>query len=351
MKSCRELIHHVVTFTRNQHGPRTVKWRFDLARKNIAILRFIVSVLEFESSKFHAWKTPALTEREKRALISVKAAGDNNERALMVLAMFLRSTIGSHIDYLDKPLHVNQELKMYACVSELVRGYHCLSRLIDTQFPFPLAQMNRTFIVIWVFTLPMVLFHDSDDKVSSVVATFFLTYAFIGLELVSVELDDPFGDDVNNFDILGLAKKIFEDVYICIHDIDGEEASQRLREYFYVQEKHDYDADDRATQSTVSSSARVLESSPLAQLCASNTGKRKRYHKRINSDDALRRSSMIKSPDAGDEMSKLLRHDLEINGPQINLHHYDSVFASSEEGYAKKDIGIHHIYSLASSTS
>lgn len=93
----------------------------------------------------------------------------------------LRSTIGSHVDYLDEPLHVNQELKMYACVSELVRGYHCLSRLIDTPFPFPLAQMNRTFVVIWVFTLPMALFHDNDDKLSSIIATFFLTYGAFSL--------------------------------------------------------------------------------------------------------------------------------------------------------------------------
>lgn len=174
--------------------------------------------------------------------------------------------------------------------------------------------------------------------------------AFIGLELVSVELDDPFGDYAINFDILGLAKKIFEDVYICIHDIDGEETSQRLREYFYVQEKHDYDAGGMATQNTLTNSARVLESS-MAQLCASNIGKRNRYHKRIKSDDALKRSSMIKSPDAGDEMSKLLRNGSEINGPQIDLHHYDSMFASSEEEYAIQDIDIHHIYSLKASST
>ena len=166
--------------------------------------------------------------------------------------------------------------------------------------------------------------------------------------MVAVELDDPFGDDVNNFDILGLAKKIFEDVYICIHDIDGEEASQRLREYFYVQENHDYDVPTHAYLSAFES---VLERSPLAQLRASKIAKRKRFHRRINSDDALRRSSMIKSPDAGDEMSKLLLHELDLKGPQINFHNYDSVFSSSKEGYAKKDIDIHQIYSLASSTS
>jgi predicted membrane chloride channel (bestrophin family) len=32
------------------------------------------------------------------------------------------------------------------------------------------------------------------------IGTFFVTAAFIGLELVSIELDDPFGHDANDFD-------------------------------------------------------------------------------------------------------------------------------------------------------
>jgi hypothetical protein len=32
-----------------------------------------------------------------------------------------------------------------------------------------------------------------------------LTYGFMGLETVSIELDNPFGDDDNDFDNLGMA--------------------------------------------------------------------------------------------------------------------------------------------------
>jgi len=32
-----------------------------------------------------------------------------------------------------------------------------------------------------------------------------VTYGFVGLETVSIELDDPFGDDENDFDNLGMA--------------------------------------------------------------------------------------------------------------------------------------------------
>ncbi len=36
-------------------------------------------------------------------------------------------------------------------------------------------------------------------------------------------------DDPNDFDVLGLAKVVFEDIYISIYDIDGKEAADELR--------------------------------------------------------------------------------------------------------------------------
>jgi len=50
MRSCRELMQYAVTFTRYDTSERAKKWRYDLARKTIVLLRSTVSVLEFESS-------------------------------------------------------------------------------------------------------------------------------------------------------------------------------------------------------------------------------------------------------------------------------------------------------------
>ena len=46
---------------------------------------------------------------------------------------------------------------------------------------------------------------------------------------MSIQLDDPFGDDPNDFDVLGLAQVVFEDIYISIYDIDGKEAADNIR--------------------------------------------------------------------------------------------------------------------------
>ena len=66
-------------------------------------------------------------------------------------------------------------------------------KLVTTPFPFPLVQMTRTFLAVWVFTLPCALSDDIETLVPLIFIVFFITYGFIGLELVSIELDDPFG--------------------------------------------------------------------------------------------------------------------------------------------------------------
>ena len=116
MKSCRELIQYAITFTRHDRSLRARQWRYELARRTIVLLRIVVSVLEYPTSKIHAWKVPELTNIEKQALL--RAVGKSNERTPVVLAMFMRSTIASQVECLEKPMHVNKELRLHHYVSD-----------------------------------------------------------------------------------------------------------------------------------------------------------------------------------------------------------------------------------------
>jgi hypothetical protein len=112
------------------------------------------------------------------------------------------------------------------------------------------------------------------------VLVFFITYAFVGLEFVSIELDDPYGDDPNDLDILGLAKTVFEDIYICIYDCDGEESAKGLKKYFSVTDIHE-----------------------------EKFHPAKRSHKRLATETAWEMSADAPEElEAGDDRSKLLRN-------------------------------------------
>lgn len=99
--------------------------------------------------------------------------------------------------------------------------------------------MARTFLFLYVFTIPFVLLQDNSTLFAHCFMVFLATYAFVGLELIAIELDNPFGDDDNDFDNSGLARTAYEDTYLTILDVDGPEWTDRLR-----RRMHDPDSDD-----------------------------------------------------------------------------------------------------------
>lgn len=115
---------------------------------------------------------------------------DENFRAPIVLAYNLRETIlqQRNGEWLEKRMHVNEELKLLGFVSEYISAFHGLKKLITCPFPFPLVQMTRTFLFFWVFTLPLVLVHAIQQPVQVMIIMCFVTFGFVGLEYVSMEL-------------------------------------------------------------------------------------------------------------------------------------------------------------------
>jgi predicted membrane chloride channel (bestrophin family) len=95
--------------------------------------------------------------------------------------------------------------------------------------PFPLIQMARTFLFSYIFTIPLVFLQDKASVVYHCIAVFVITYGFVGLEMVAIAIDDPFGTDDVDFDNVGMAETAYEDVYLNILHIDGPEWTEKLR--------------------------------------------------------------------------------------------------------------------------
>lgn len=53
------------------------------------------------------------------------------------------------------------------------------------------------------------------------------------MEAVAIELDNPFGDDPNDFDNTAMAFTAAEDTYLTILDVDGPEWADKLRLRMY----------------------------------------------------------------------------------------------------------------------
>lgn len=136
MKNSRELMQFTIAFTRygENKGRQGMKWRVDVAKRIVSLLRTITSNLQRASTGKNVWEQDGLTTLEKQAMLL--AVGKSNERAPFVLTIFLRSVIASHVNKLPKPLEVPQELQLLDLTSHLIRAYGHIMKDIDTPYPF-----------------------------------------------------------------------------------------------------------------------------------------------------------------------------------------------------------------------
>jgi len=243
--NAREFIQNICAFTRKDQSEEAKEWRHEIAYNTCMLLRLTMAVIDYEDSKIAPWKVPELTEELKKDLcdnMNMSVGGKSSrwthgergekEEGLRVpirMAYIVRKSIWKNRNALETEFQAWEYGKLFASVDHFMNGYYGQRIFLTTPFPFPLVQMARTFLFLWVFTLPMALLSDASSIVDHCCIIFFVTYGFIGLESVSIQLDNPFGEDENDFDNLGMAYTAFEDTYATIHDVDGNEWTDKLR--------------------------------------------------------------------------------------------------------------------------
>ena len=105
---------------------------------------------------------------------------------------------GVRLELLERVSLVNK-------LDSLLESYRKLLELASTPLPFALVQMGRAFLFLWTFSMPLVLLQGPfTDLWTAMVFLFFLTYGFIGLELVSMKLTSPFGDGPHDIQVTNL---------------------------------------------------------------------------------------------------------------------------------------------------
>jgi predicted membrane chloride channel (bestrophin family) len=199
----RELIQIVITVSsaslsnnnnlnndpKNDQGKELRCWRSECVAKVTNIMDTTVRVLQDYSLAKHFAHNKPLKKSSVEEVIELDP---------LVHVQSLRLHLYCTSDLLG--LDLLERINLVNKLQEYTREYTNLLILSSTPIPFPLTQMGRAFLFIWVFSMPLVLLEGPfSDFWSALAFLFFLTYGFIGLELVSIKLSDPFGhsqDDV-----------------------------------------------------------------------------------------------------------------------------------------------------------
>lgn len=83
-------------------------------------------------------------------------------------------------------------------------------RIQKTPLPYAYAVHLRRALIVFCFTLPFVLVHSFHW--ATIPATFFVSYTFLGIEEIGVEIENPFGHDENDLPLEKICETIQRDV-------------------------------------------------------------------------------------------------------------------------------------------
>lgn len=278
-RSCREIAQLVTCYTGFIQSPAAAQWRQDVCFRTILMLRATMDALLWSSTERDHWEEEYYCGDRHYSIVPNSHFGpppppfhhkgsnhteetdpdepfdtenvpssisqhfwqfrnlthgrrsmiDENFRAPITFGHLLRTTIMQHPEALGLRMPVNEYRDLVLLVGTFIEAFHGFRVLIFTPYPFPLVQMTRAFLFVWVYTLPMVLLKEYRVW-SSLLIVLFVSFGFVGIEYVSMALDDPFGDETNDVDEHGMALLVYEDIYLALYRTDGYTAAVSLRE-------------------------------------------------------------------------------------------------------------------------
>lgn len=251
LREVRELVQNVCVLSSTLKDGRTMvaeEWRHEMAYRALLLLRTTMVAVEYPINQTLPWTIPELNGMEandiKNNLLSItnapSAASSSNNRnynavwedVLRVpirIEYLLRKSVHSNTIRLTEPIPIQLELKVFTSIDNFMNGYYNMRKFLTTPVPFPLIQMSRTLMFTYVFTVPFVMLSDKSSDFAHCFIVFLLTYGFMGLEMIAMELDNPFGDDANDLNLSALAAAAYDDVYLTILDVDGSKWRDKLR--------------------------------------------------------------------------------------------------------------------------
>ena len=159
---------------------------------------------------------------------------DLNLRVPTRMAHKLQTVIANNrsLDSIEKRQLMDQ-------VTYFMNGFHGIRVYLTVPLPFSMVQMARIFLFLYIFTMPFaILSADLSLRDAEILLlVFIMTFGFVGMELICMNMDDPFGGDPSDLPVIGETRELFEDVYLMIRDVDGYQAAASLRSRMQVTPK------------------------------------------------------------------------------------------------------------------
>mmetsp|Transcript_17561 Transcript_17561/g.40848 ORF Transcript_17561/g.40848 Transcript_17561/m.40848 type:complete len:595 (+) Transcript_17561:96-1880(+) len=154
-----------------------------------------------------------LDKRDLHILCCDAAQGRKVEVVCQWIKVFILRSHEQGILNVDAPIltRVFQELG-----TGLVH-YHEAVQVVIWPFPFPYAQMSAVLIAVYMFVTPFVISLWTSEAWYCGIATLISVVCMKGIDLIAIELENPFGDDPNDLPTWQMHHAMNRDLVLLIH--------------------------------------------------------------------------------------------------------------------------------------
>lgn len=154
-----------------------------------------------------------LRKEDLRVLTTPAAQG----RKVEIVCQWIKVNILMHMD--EGVLNVPPPI-LTRVFQELGTGlvnYHDALQVVIWPFPFPYAQMSAVLIAVYMAISPIVISMGADDPVYCFVLTFISIVCMKGIDMIAIELENPFGDDPNDLPIATMHAAVNRDLTLLVN--------------------------------------------------------------------------------------------------------------------------------------
>mmetsp|Transcript_94699 Transcript_94699/g.253276 ORF Transcript_94699/g.253276 Transcript_94699/m.253276 type:complete len:478 (-) Transcript_94699:429-1862(-) len=107
--------------------------------------------------------------------------------------------------------------RCYQELSNGMLGFNQALKLADIPFPFPYAQLLAVVLVVFFCTVPVYVCVFTDSLILTPIACYMLTVGILSLNLTAQELENPFGDDVNDLPLIDGHERFLDTLFDNYH--------------------------------------------------------------------------------------------------------------------------------------
>mmetsp|Transcript_90653 Transcript_90653/g.210861 ORF Transcript_90653/g.210861 Transcript_90653/m.210861 type:complete len:498 (-) Transcript_90653:116-1609(-) len=96
--------------------------------------------------------------------------------------------------------------RVYQELSNGMQAYHHALMVVIVPFPFPFAQMLTYLLLGFTILAPFMVLQFTRSVIFSPILTFLGVFGYYGTDMIAKEIENPFGDDVNDLPLLSMHK-------------------------------------------------------------------------------------------------------------------------------------------------